>query len=186
MTGDCGTRGRNIRRGDVQQLARRRDAGPGDVQKDADPVRRGLRNLHQRVDVVGAGRPAVDHRGDAVAQQRRRRQVRCANVHMEVDQPGSDQLPARIDDVARVAMVDVRLNGDDAVAVDGDVRFAIQPLTRIENPPTLDDQLVLRRRPLGRARERRNAGGGEKRPSGQHTRIVARRRASPPEVRSQK
>mgnify|MGYP003693777341 CR=1 FL=1 len=71
----------------------RGEAGSSDVQEGAarGSARRCARR-DERVDVVGAGRSAVDHRRDAVAHERRRRQVR-ADVDVEIDQTGRDDLP---------------------------------------------------------------------------------------------
>jgi len=117
---DRALRGVDVRRGDVHQLAAAGDARPRDVQKDAHAVRRGPRDLHQRVDVVRARRSAVRHRRDAVAQERGRRQVGRADVHVDVDQAWRDDLSARIDHVGGIRRGDARLDRADPPAFDAD------------------------------------------------------------------
>ena len=85
----------------------------------ATPVRATFRKMRTRLGAAcatrtsasilsDAGRSAVDHRRDAVAQQHRRRHVGRADVHVQIDQPRGDDLAARVEDVGRLRRRDPR------------------------------------------------------------------------------
>jgi len=134
MLRDGAARGVDVRRLDVHQLALPGHAGPRHVQEDPDAIRRRLRHTHQRVDVVGAGRSAVDHRGDALAQQRGPASDSAApTCTWRSISPGVTIRPAAVEHVRRIGARDARLDRADAAAFDRDVGDAIEPARRIRS-----------------------------------------------------
>jgi hypothetical protein len=62
-----------------------------DVQQDAHPVRRGLCDANELIDVVGAARARIDQGSDTRVENFRRRHRRIARMQVDVDQPRHHQ-----------------------------------------------------------------------------------------------
>ena len=101
MPFDCFARGCDVHAADVHELAIGQNAGPRDVQENADTVRRGLRDRHDIVNAIGALRPRVDERSHAVCQADRRHLFR-AGMRVDVDQAGDDELAGGIEGIHRI------------------------------------------------------------------------------------
>ena len=93
---------------------------------------------------------AHDHRRDAVPARRAHERVPTdlgVEMGVEVDEPRRDQPPVRLDDLGGSRRVDVA-HGDDAVAVDRDVRPYGRRARAVDHCATPDHQIVSHRATL--------------------------------------
>ena len=131
---------RDVGIGEVEQLADGAEAGAAEVEQDADAVRRRLGEPHQPVDVVGAARAGVDHRGDARGQAVRRRHLRTG-MDVDVDEAGRHELAPRVEHVGGVARRQVASHGGDTALADAHIGHGVVAARRVDDPTALDQQV---------------------------------------------
>ena len=97
--------------------------------------------------------------GDTIPQHQARSLGGPPRVGVDIDQTGYDKLAARIDRVESVGC-DRRLDGGNAAARNCHITYGIEVQRRIDDPPTPDEQVVLRC-----LRGKRNPTTGQRRPA---------------------
>ena len=107
------------------------------------------------VDVVRAGRAGIDPSGHAVLHEQRRPFLATAGMGVDVDQPRSNDLAARIDRLGGVAR-DVGLDRDDLAGGNRNVAYRIEPNRGVDDAPTLDQEIVGRRASIWNVGEQRS------------------------------
>jgi len=64
-------------------------------------------------------------------------------VHVMVDEPRSHQAPGRVEDPGAGGDGNLRRQSGDAVVADGHVENGVHAVGRIDDPPPLDDEVVV-------------------------------------------
>ena len=155
-------RRRSVDHPNVNQLARFGDQPDARDVEEGEDARAGAIDDQsaETVERVGAGRACVDGgrhpSSDAIrieieAPVRQPRE----SVHVQIDQAGGDNLSADPYRACGLTWIDLRRDGCHLATGDGQVGDAIQRLRGVDDPPPLQEQLILA---LGRLRQRRGQG----------------------------
>src|ERR1043166_1257573 len=108
-------------------------------------LRRLPRHGSNPIDVVGAAGAGVHPAGYAVLQAKRRALLGAPGVRVDVDQPRCDDLAARVDRLAGVAL-DGRPDRGNAAAADRKIADQVEADRRIDDASFADEKVIRLRR----------------------------------------